>query len=517
MCPNSRGRLRAVNVQPVTQASPVPAIAVVDIGSNSGRVVVYEFETFAHFRILSSGRTSLRLVRDLDRDGRLGDDSIAHALGALSDFHAIATGSGAQRIIAVATAAVREASNGAELIERIKREIGLEVRVIDGQEEARYGFVGAVRALPVESGLLFDMGGGSAQIIRFHKRKMMESWSLPMGALRLSVNFLSADPPKRADLKRLGQHVRKLIEGASIPPLRRGEHLVGTGGTVRNLARIDVRASGYPISRLHGYVLERSALRTIAQSLADKKLAARGGTAGLNRDRSDSIVGGAYGIKALMRALGADQVLVSGQGVREGLISSLLSDRLPDVTTMRASSISALTSRFNTWGAASAALRVAIARALFESFEPEPADQLEEALGHAANLLDIGRAVDFFNRYDHAADMVMGTELNGFSHHEVALLSAILRRAKDETADVQRYRPVLPKSELPSIDRAGVLLYLADELEKRCTLDERVAVDCKLDGDEAIVRIPQLRSWRDWPGEDRFFEVFGRKLRVERG
>lgn len=496
-------------------ATAVPAIAVIDIGSNSGRVVVYEFETFAHFRILAAGRTSLRLVRDLDRDGRLGDEAVDHALAALKDFHAIAAGAGAQRMIAVATAAVREAQNGAQFLQRIQSEAGIEVRLIDGTEEARYGFIGAVRGLPVDSGMIFDMGGGSAQVTRFHKRRMLESWSLPLGALRLSNTFLSQDPPSKAEVGAIVEHVQGLLEDAGIPPLRRGEQLVGTGGTVRNLAKIAVRASEYPITRLHGYVLSRKSVRRIARTLARERLEDRGSIRGLNRDRADSIVGGAYGIKALMTALGASDVVISGQGVREGLISSLLSERLPDVSTVRSASISALTSRFNTWVAAYAAQRVAIARALYLAFEPEPSESVEEALSHAAHLLDIGRAIDFFDRYEHAAAMVMNTELNGFSHHDVALLSAILRRAKDETADVRTYRAVLAKWERPAIDRAAVILHLADELEKRCTQHERVSVDCKLRGDEAIVSIPQLRSWRGWPGQGRFEALFGRRIRVE--
>lgn len=490
------------------------AMAVIDIGSNSGRVVVYQLETYSHFRILAAGRTSLRLVRDLDLEGRFSDAAIEHAMEALRDFKAIAVGAGAQRIIAVATAATREASNGPDFVRRIKDELGIEVTTVDGEGEGRFGFLGAVSNLPVEDGMVFDMGGGSAQIGRFEGRKLIQTWSLPLGALRLSVGFLEADPPKKREIERLIEHVGDLITRAGIPRLPRGRQLVGTGGTVRNLAKIDVRQSGYPISRLHGYVLPRKHVRDIARELASRRMEARSHTNGLNQDRADSIVGGAFGIKALMAALDADDVMISGQGVREGLLVSLLSEQIPPVSVVRADSITALTSRFNTWNAHAAARRSALVRTLVQALEPLVRDDVREALAHAAALVDVGRAVDFFDRFEHAATIVMNTELNGFSHHDVALLSAILRRAKDELANPGNYKHLLDKSERAVIERAAVLLGLADELEKRCPPEPRVQIRTVLTRDAVEVHVPEVMAWRPWAGEERFQRAFGRTLRV---
>lgn len=489
-------------------------MAVIDIGSNSGRVVVYQLETYSHFRILAAGRASLRLVRDLDLEGRFSDEAVEHAMAALRDFKAIAVGAGAQRIIAVATAATREAANGPALVQRIKDELGIEVTTIDGEGEGRYGFLGAVSSLPVDTGMVFDMGGGSAQIGVFERRALVRTWSLPLGSLRLSLGFLAADPPKKREIERLVDHVRRLIADAGIPTLAPGGVLVGTGGTVRNLAKIDVRHSGYPISRLHGYVLARKHVRDIAHTLAERRAAERGRVSGLNQDRSDSIVGGAFGIKALMSALEAETVMVSGQGVREGLLVSLLSEQIPPVSVVRADSITALTTRFTTWTAHAAARRSALARSLIGALEPLVREDVREALGHAAALVDIGRAVDFFDRFEHAATIVMNTELNGFSHHDVALLSAILRRAKDELANPGNYKHLLEKSERVAIERAAVVLALADELEKRCPPEPRVSVRAVLEPEVVTVHVPELVSWRPWQGEDRFARAFGRRLEV---
>jgi exopolyphosphatase/guanosine-5'-triphosphate,3'-diphosphate pyrophosphatase len=197
------------------------------------------------------------------------------------------------------------------------------MRTLSGVEEARYGFLGAVGGLPVEHGVLFDLGGGSLQVARFRGRRLLGAVSVPLGSLRVSDAFLESDPPTAREVRRLREHARDVIDGAGLRALSRGEDLVGTGGTLRNLAKIDQRAACYPISRLHGYVLTRRRLHEIISGLAGDRLKKRARVSGLNADRRDSVVGGGLVIDTLMEVLGADHVVVSGQGVREGLALSL--------------------------------------------------------------------------------------------------------------------------------------------------------------------------------------------------
>jgi exopolyphosphatase/guanosine-5'-triphosphate,3'-diphosphate pyrophosphatase len=161
-----------------TASSRGDVVAVIDIGSNSGRVMVFERETSSHLRLLAGSRAPLRLVHDVDTRGELTDATMARTTEALRDFQAIAKGAGANRIVAVATAAMRDAANGALFAERVARELGIRIEIIGGLAEARYGFTGAVRGLAVSSGLLFDLGGGSMQITRFARRRQAEAVSL---------------------------------------------------------------------------------------------------------------------------------------------------------------------------------------------------------------------------------------------------------------------------------------------------------------------------------------------------
>lgn len=498
--------------------NPPAVVAVIDLGSNSGRVVVYRYQAGGHLQLLAGSRASLRLVRELDEGGRLSQAAMDRAWEAILDFRAIAQGAGAERIVGVATAATRDAENGPAFIQRVRTRLGIEVRILSGAEEARYGFLGAVRGLPVTQGVLFDLGGGSLQVSHFHKRRLTRSVSLPLGALRLSDAFLKEDPPSAREVRRLREHVETALEKAGVGVLEKDERLVGTGGTLRNLAKIDRRTrEDYPIMRLHGYELGRRRVKAITGLLAGRKQKKREQVPGLNDDRGDSIVGGSLAIQTLMEVLEAPAVVVSGQGVREGLAVSLTTEALPDPATVRQSSVAALVSRFDGWVEEHAARRRSLVASLYEALEPAADSEVGEALGEAATVLDIGRSIDFFDRHQHVADIVLATDLNGFSHRAIALVSAILRSAGDEDAQARSYVPLLDSDDAPRVRRAAVLLALADDIEERCPRGQAISLGCRVRKDEVTVTVPQVGGWRQRKIGPRFERAFDRKLVVTAG
>src|SRR5919197_1328612 len=181
-------------------------------------------------------RAPLRLAHDINEYGRIGEEALARIVEAVRDFLAVARGAGATRTVGVATSAIREAANGSEVVARIEAEAGLRVEVGKGDREAALAFHGAVHGLAVEAGLLFDVGGGSMEISRFAARGMVRAWTLPLGSLRLSDRFVTTDPPSEEEVSTLRKFVWETLEEARLPDLGPDERLVGTGGTVRNLA-----------------------------------------------------------------------------------------------------------------------------------------------------------------------------------------------------------------------------------------------------------------------------------------
>jgi len=492
-------------------------VAVIDIGSNSARIVVYRLEGGAQTQILAASRRSLRLVRELDKNNRLSAQALERTWAALEDFRAIALGAGASRIVALATSAVRDADNGKAFLAEVRKKLGFDVRMLSGEEEARLGFLGAVGGLPVEHGALFDVGGGSMQVTRFRQRRIMTTISVPLGSLRLSDAFLKSDPPTGGEVRRLCDHVQEVLEKAGVSPLEAGETLVGTGGTIRNLAKIERRTRQYPVTRLHGYVLTRKRLRAVVEEIAATKLKKRDEIPGLNDDRGDSIVGGGFAIRTLVDVLGAEEIWVSGQGVREGLARGLVSEELPAPAVVRASSLRALARRFGSWHEERAQRRATFADALLAALHLQADQELREALLHAATVLDVGVSVDFFDRHQHVADILVATDLIGFTHRQVALVSAIARGAGDEDSEAKSYAPLLSAEDAAPVGRAATLLALADDIEERCPPGSDLTLTCDVLKDEVVVTVPALAGWRPRTIGRRFERAFGRKLTVKSG
>jgi exopolyphosphatase/guanosine-5'-triphosphate,3'-diphosphate pyrophosphatase len=488
-------------------------LAVIDIGSNSGRMIVVRSPTGRHVETLSEAKAPLRLASDVAATGNISPAGIDRTIGCLEDFLAQARASGASRTIAVATAAVRDASNGDALVERVRAVTGLEVEIIDGEREAEFGFLGAVHSVPVESGMLLDVGGGSIEISRFRDRTMGKSWTLPLGALLLADRFFTEDPPGRGERKRLLEHITASLEEAKLPTLTKTERLVGTGGTIRNLAKMDRRERSYPIPRLHGYVLSLARVEEIVNLLSSRSLAKRATLSGLNPDRADSIVAGAIVVRTIVEALGAEEMTVSGKGLREGIAMEALTDTMHAPFEVRAASMAALGARFATWDAARAERRVALVSQLFDATDAGGGIDGREMLNHAATILDTGAALDAYNRHEHAAAAVLSGDLSGFSHPQLALIAAILRRADKESAGLKPYSSLLRAYDPSALTRAAVALAVADGVSLR--LPQSASAEIRT-GKSSIAAVGPLRGGR-WAEKlsARTKTAFGRSFAVK--
>jgi exopolyphosphatase/guanosine-5'-triphosphate,3'-diphosphate pyrophosphatase len=488
-------------------------LAVIDIGSNSVRLVVIQRRKGGSLEILADSRAALRLVQSIDARGRLRKEAIERTVASLLDFKAIAEGIGVEKTLAVATAAVRLSRNAREFVLRIRETTGLRVEVISSEREARYAFLGAVRALPVESGYLIDIGGGSIQLTHFRKRKMKRSWSLPVGALSLTDRYVKQDPPGRGEVRKIRRTVRAELGRLAIPRLRADEVLLGTGGTIRNVAKIDHRMRSYPIHRLHGYLLGARSVREIAGLMTGLRMGQRAAVPGLNSDRADSIVGGAIALEALIEHLRARELTVAGLGVREGLLFESLGDP-PEPSAVRRAAAAALGARFSSWNADAARRRQALAEGLWRALVPNGREEVREALGHAAMVLDIGRSIDFYERYVHTARILVATDLIGFSHRGLALTSAITYLADDAERSIKVYRPLLETKDRKPIERAATILVLAEEIEHRIPRGRSATLRCTIGAKLARIEAPIDAPVRARRIAGRFRRAFARNLIV---
>lgn len=488
-------------------------VAAIDVGSNSIRVAIIRADREGLLDVIEEARVVPRIIRDIATSHRLSDASIAYIVDTLRDFQALADGAGAEPVL-VATSAVRESENAEELVSAVRDALSLDLRVISGVEEAHLAFLGAAHSLPIEHGIVADVGGGSLELGHFRSRRLVESWTLPLGAVRLNERFLTSDPPTGAQLDALRQHVVREIRQAKIARLAADEQLIGTGGTIRNLAKVDRSRRAYPLPRLHGYALTDRRLGTIARALRAQKLTERAAVDGLNPDRADAIVAGTVVVQAILAELRAPTMTVAGHGLREGLMLATSSEGLPSVPDLRRAAVRGAAATFASERADATARRVAAVEALSAACgltDPE----LFSTLRTAAELLDLGRSIDFYSRHRHTEQIILERGLAGFTHREHALVNAIVRQADREKYDIDAYRPLVASSEREAIARCGTLLAIADAIEHHTLPGATTEVAAAIQQDALLLRGPFAAGWRAVELADRCARTLGLSLTVE--
>ncbi len=225
-------------------------VAVVDIGSNSVRLVVYDGLRRSPTPIFNE-KILCGLGRGVATKGKLADDGVPRALAALKRFRALARQMGARDVYAVATAAAREAENGDEFVARAEKALGAGIRVLTGKEEARFAALGVISGIPNADGLVGDLGGGSLELIDIKDGKLREGVTLPLGPLRLmDVSGGSIEKSKKI--------IDETLAKSGILARLKGRTFYAVGGTWRNLAKLHMAQSHYPLHVLHSYRLTRA-------------------------------------------------------------------------------------------------------------------------------------------------------------------------------------------------------------------------------------------------------------------
>ena len=460
-----------------------------DIGSNSARLLVVRPTQLGHLDVLADARVALRLVRDLDPAGRLSRGAVQRTVQTLQAFTTIARRHGARSVRVVATSAVRDAANRDNVVAEVQRRAGVELTVLSGEEEARLALVGAVSALPVENGAVVDLGGGSMELAAFTRRRFRVGVTLPLGALRLGDLFLGHDPPRAEEVAALREHVRAALAAVDVTDVTAAESLVGTGGTIRALAKAARGRSAVAVNRLHGYELRRRDVEALVDRLVRLPTARRNTVPGISSTRAESVLGGALVIDVLMELSGAQSILVSGYGVRQGVVLDHLDLAGLRPRQVRDASVSAVLERLR--GDTPGSLR---RRAVLNGLAAHLAPRLDAALlentAHAARLVDAGAHLDHYGRWSETANLVTTADLDGFTHAALASIAAVLLCAGEAAVPAALRRE--SRVARADLQRAGVLLALADDVDRRLPPGRAGTVVGLKDGRIDITGMPSM-------------------------
>ncbi|HPV75367.1 MAG TPA: Ppx/GppA phosphatase family protein [Gemmatimonadaceae bacterium] len=424
-------------VIPLRSKAPRPGdgvrLAAIDIGSNSIRQIIADVSTDGRIRVLDEMKAAPRLGTGLDASGRLDEDAMRHALEALHRMATLATQYGATKVESVATSAVRDAANGKQFIELVRRQTGLRVRVLHGDDEARLAFRSALAHFDLARGraVVMDIGGGSLELAMSADGLLDGLVSLPFGAIRMTEQFLGLTPSRKA-VRKLREYVRDDIRRAL--PLRdwRGAKLICSGGTFTNLAGIYLYRQGTSSAagRVQGTRVPREELEHIIDLVQECSPEERTQVRGLNVGRSDIILAGLVVAAEVMARTESRDLVVSAYGIREGLLleSAQVTTVPADPGEARERSVNTLAERCH-YEAPHAQHVRRLALQLFDAIGPRIgcSNEDRQVLADAALLHDIGYHINYDQHHKHSYHLILHADLLGMSPVEQVLVANVAR------------------------------------------------------------------------------------------
>jgi exopolyphosphatase/guanosine-5'-triphosphate,3'-diphosphate pyrophosphatase len=507
-------------------------VGVVDLGSNSWRLVVFTYGDDGWWKRTDELYEEVRIGAGMDASGALSEKAMARGLETLAVFEHFCQASHltADEVHVFATSAIRDASNQAGFLARVRETTGYEVEVLSAEQEAHYGYVAAMNSSTLTDGVVLDIGGGSMQLTDVRERVERAALSAPVGAVRMTERFLAEGDPtrpgRRKDMQRLREHVSEQLKRTDWVT-GRGGRLLATGGAVRNLAAADQRAAfgsagGIDIG-VQGYVFSAAALDTLVETLAALPVAERRTVPGIKPGRGDIILAAALTLQTVLEVGEFDSVEVTEMGLRDGifLARTILDEVNPLFPDVREAAVRNLAIQYESdlpHTEHVAMLSLQMHESLVEAglFKPKAGEA--ELLWAAAMLHDVGMTISYDDHHKHSRYLIVSAELPGFEPRERALIAQMARYHRKGAPKLGEWAKLGLPGDEEMLDRCAMLLRLAEHLERgRDQSIRQVRLSTNGDG-RAMHLLAEgdltLPRWSvDRYGDDEAFErVFSRPL-----
>jgi len=442
---------------------------IIDIGSNSVRLVLYEDAGRGIHRIVEESKKNIRLISKVARDGFLPLDQLDEVIQTLLHFRTLCEANRADFIRAVATAAVRNAVNSQEVVAVLQAATGLAIEIASDEDEARYGFVGVMNSMNIADGFLIDIGGGSSEITLFRDRKIVHSVSFPFGAVNTAKRFAPNGVTDEASLRDIRVMAETLFE--TQPWLRQhpGLPLIGLGGTIRTLAKLTQKRSGYSLPLTHNYRIPLITVHETIDLLGSMSLAQKLKVDGLSADRADILVPGLVLLQTALMHTGASTCIVSGTGLREGVYYETACPDRPMVKNVLTHSIQILLHNAGMIPLPHVEQVHRLSLQLFDGLRAyHHLDGGARSSLYAASLLyRIGAAVNYYTYPIHSFYWITHARLYGLEHREIVLAALVASHTgkKKTRKAFLPHQDLLSEADLSTAVALGTLLQLAVALD----------------------------------------------------
>jgi len=469
-------------------------ISIIDLGSNSARLVLVNILDGGYFVVFDELKESVRLGQDMDSDGFLKPQRIAQTIKTLTMFRRLCDANGIDKIYAYATAAVRRAKNQKSFLDEVAVTCGIKIKVLSVEEQATLVYQGVINSMEIPRGLIMEMGGGSTNLIYYNRRNLIHYESLPFGAVTLTDLFKNDSEIPEQRNKKIEDFMREHLD--KIPWLKEIEpdtQLIGVGGSFRNLGRISRMLRKYPFNMTHNYEVPGAEFNQIYDMIKVLDLDSTMKIKGLSSGRADIFPSALAAMKSVVDYVGFNKITISGCGLREGAmfryaVPSIVERPISDVL---GHSLKTLMTYFDI-NQTHAEHVYNLSMQLFKQLKV--LHKLPRAyvrvLKIASLLHDSGMRIKYYNHQRHSSYIILNSNLYGVSHKEIVLASFVAgghRKTEFNKEDLIKYKDLLTREDLDAIKKLSVILRIAESFDRSMS-SVITGITCDVLGDSVIVK-----------------------------
>lgn len=462
------------------------------------RLVIYKQELNRTLKEIENIKVTARLRNFLSEDGVLQEEGITKLIKTLQSFQGVTRHHQLEEVKCVGTAAIRQAKNKEEILERVKNETDFTIQVLTAYEEAYYGFLAVVRSTPYEKGVTMDIGGGSTEVTYFENRNLIHYHSFPFGVLSLKKRFIKGDIPEENERKKLSQFLQEQFESLKwLSDLQ--SPVIAIGGSARNLVQIHQEYIDYPILGIHQYIMSRQDINEINNYLLSMPFSELQRIDGLSKDRADIILPAIAAFASLMDTVNSDVFALSQNGLREGLFYDKSNNKHENLNTLD-ESFQELAIDFNI-NVTHVLQVMECATMIFHLLNREGFFSLDEQdierIERGSFLYNLGSYIDIECSSQHTFYLIANRSINGMNHKE-RIITALIASYKNKESFKRYIKPFnqwFKKEEIEKIRLIGSIIKFAYSLHltKRNIIDQ---IDLQVKGQELVFNISCLHDWQ---------------------